>query len=133
MNLKDKLHDFYEGLVDSIDGLVHDEGKTLKDAFSEAREKLSTLSELTREEIDELSDNVQQRLHELGENTNEIQEALMATAREDAQYLTSAIWEKLQRVADKTQIELRELAENLNSDSLDDTEDDNNADDSLKT
>lgn len=111
--LQEKLQKAYHSMLEHIEELVEKDKKPLKEAFTEAEEKLSEWQELSREEIEKISDELKTNLHDLGDASYELRKSLRETMKFDAAYLATNLWGTLANVADKTIIELTEFNESL--------------------
>lgn len=112
-SVQDKLQKAYKSMLEHVEELVDKDKKSLKEAFSEAEEKLSEWRELSREEVDHISDELKSNLSEWGETTHRLNQSLKETLSFDASYIASNVWSKLSKVADQTRVELSELGETL--------------------
>jgi uncharacterized coiled-coil DUF342 family protein len=112
-SVQDKLQKAYNSMLEHIEELVDKDKKPLKEAFSEAEDKLSEWRELSREEIDHISTELKSNLSEWGETTHRLNQSLKETLSFDTAYIANNVWSKLSRVADQTIVELSELGETL--------------------
>jgi len=111
--VQDKLQKAYHSMLENIEELVDKDKKPLKQAFTEAEEKLSEWSELTREEIDHISDELKSNLSDMGDVTHKLNQSIQQTLSFDASYLADSIWNRLSKLADHTAIEFAEFTEDL--------------------
>ncbi len=112
-DIPEKLQKAYHSMLEHVEELIDKDKKPLKEAFTEAEEKLSEWRELSREEIDHISTELKANLQDLGEASNTLRESLRETLQFDTAYLANSLWGKLAKVADKTKIELAEFSESL--------------------
>lgn len=112
-DIQKKLQKAYHSMLEHVEELVDKDKKPLKEAFTEAEEKLSEWRELSREEVDHISKELKSNLHDLGEASHGLRESLRETLKFDTAYLATNLWGKLANVADKTRVELAEFRESL--------------------
>ena len=115
--VQEKLQKAYRSMLEHIEELIDKDKKPLKEAFSEAEEKLSEWKELSREEIDNISTELKSNLRELGEASYSLKQSLNESLKVEAAYISSNLWDTLssivEKAADKTSIELSEFSESL--------------------
>ncbi len=98
--LKNKLQKAYQSMVDTVEVLVKKEGKTLREAFENAEEKLSEWEELSKEEINDISTEVKNDLQAIGETFEGAKQAYKRQLKMDTTYVTDSILDKLSEIAD---------------------------------
>ena len=111
--VQEKLQKAYQSMLEHVEELVDKEKKPLKQAITEAEEKLSEWRELTREEVEHISEELKSNLAEMGEVTHKLNQSIKQTLSFDASYLADSIWSKLSKLADHTALELSEFNEEL--------------------
>ncbi len=111
--VQEKLQKAYQSMLEHVEELVDKEKKPLKQALTEAEEKLSEWRELTREEVEHISEELKSNLAEMGEVTHKLNQSIKQTLSFDASYLADSIWSKLSKLADHTALELSEFNEEL--------------------
>lgn len=112
-DVQEKLQKAYQSMLENVEELVDKEKKPLKEAFTEAEEKLSEWRELTKEEVDNISDELKSNLSEIGEVSYRLNKSIKETLSFDASFLADSIWNRLSKLADHTAVELSEFSEDL--------------------
>ncbi len=112
-DVQEKLQKAYHSMLENVEEFVDKDKKPLKQAFTEAEEKLSEWRELTREEVDHISEELKSNLSEIGEVSHRLNQSIKQTLSFDASYLADSIWNRLSKLADHTAVELAEFSDDL--------------------
>ena len=111
--LQEKLKHAYHQMVENIENLTLNDGKSLSEATQIAEEKLSDMKELTKEQAQKISAMVVNDVHSIGETLSGAKTAYKEQFKLDTAYLTETLWEKMSKVADVGTEEFLEFTENL--------------------
>jgi len=107
--LKEKLQHTYQSMLETIEVLVNKEGKTIREAFDHAKEKLSEIEELSREEIQEISDTVKQDLQSFGDVLVEATDSYKEKMKFDLAYISDSLLDTFTKIADSSTAQLIEF------------------------
>jgi len=116
MRIEELNSDFnkaYHTMVETIEELVVDGGKSFNQALLSAEKKMSEWSDLTKEEIEETSNEIKHDFLKLGENLNKAKESYKEEFKLDAAYVTDSIWDKLLNIMDSNTAQLLAFKKNL--------------------
>tara|TARA_R110002153_G_scaffold25502_4_gene80743 strand:+ start:18471 stop:19250 length:780 start_codon:yes stop_codon:yes gene_type:complete len=108
-----ELQTSYHAMVDSVEAFVVQEGKSLKQAFKAAEEKLEDASELSKEKIQHASRYLKDNLRFWGETVEGVTDAYKDQIQFDIAYVNNSIWSKLQSIAKTNSAELMEFTRTL--------------------
>ncbi len=112
--LNKQLHYAYQTLVDTVEELVIEDGKSLYQALDSAEEKLSEWGELSKEDVQEISKELKHNLQSLlGEHINEAKGSLKEEFKQHAAFVTDDIWDQLWKIMYTNAVQLLSTEKNL--------------------
>lgn len=111
-----ELQSSYQSMIDSVEEFVVKEGKTLKQAFHDAENKLEDASELSKEKIQHASKYLKDNLSFWGDTVEGVTDAYKEQIQFDLAYVNNSIWDKFQNIAKSNSAELMEFTRILKED-----------------
>lgn len=113
ITLQEKLQRAYHDMLENVEDMVEKEGKSIREAFYKAEDKLGEWEQLSKEEVQKVSDEVKRDLVSLGETLEGAKAAFREQIQFDKRYLAEATWHKLSSIADKSTVQLIQLQKTL--------------------
>lgn len=108
-----KLQRAYHSMVENLEHLIKEEGKTFREGVEIAEQKLSEWEELSTEEVSKIRDEVLKDLETIGEVAESIRKTTIEKLELDELYLKDVVLEKLFQVANQSTADIIEFRENL--------------------
>jgi len=112
-DISNKLQRAYHSMVENLEHLIKEEGKTFREGVNIAEQKLSEWEELSVEEVSKIRDEVLDDLETIGEVAESIRKSTMEKLELDELYLKDIAFEKLFQVANKSTADIIEFRGNL--------------------
>jgi len=112
-DINNKLQRAYHSMVENLEHLIKEEGKTFREGVDIAEQKLSEWEELSVEEVSKIRDEVLDDLETIGEVAESIRKTTMERLELDELYLKDVVLEKLFQVANQSTADIIEFRENL--------------------
>lgn len=109
----DKIQRGYHAMIDNIETLIKKEGKSLKQAFEVAEEKLEDWEGLSTDQYKRIRNEVRHDLHVLGDKMDEAKTSFKQRLEMDTQFIKKSAFNKLSSIADKATNELIELKDSF--------------------
>lgn len=112
-NIERKLEHAYHNMVESLEHLVMNEGKTLKEGLQIAEQKLFEWEELSNEEVTKIKGEVINDLAKMGEVAESIRKSFHEKLELDELYLKDVLLDKLSKIANQSTFDIIEFRETL--------------------